>query len=71
MNLIHLIHIGIWEKLVTTGNRPPPLNGHTWTKIDASKAMLFGGQKDDGSCINDVYILSVDTRVGASLYKCS
>ena len=58
--------IGIWEKIVTTGNRPPQLSGHTLTMTDASHAVLFGGQKEDGSCVNDAYILSMDSWVRMS-----
>ena len=59
---------GIWEKMTTTGSNPPRLSGHTLIKIDASRAMLFGGQKEDGSCVNDVFILSVHSWVSLCSY---
>ena len=55
--------VGIWEKMATSGSRPPKLSGHTFTKIDRSKVVLFGGQTE-GKCISDVYILSLDSWVG-------
>ena len=55
-------YIGIWEKMNMSGNKPPKLSGHTLTKINATSAMLFGGQTN-GRCINDTYILSMDTWV--------
>ena len=58
--------VGIWEKMATSGTKPPKLSGHTFTKIERSKVVLFGGQTE-GKCISDAYILSLDSWVGSCM----
>ena len=56
---------GVWSTPPTTGEKPPPLAWHTFTKIDHHRAVVFGG--DDRSTIhNDAYVLDMETWV----WKC-
>ena len=53
---------GEWSAQSTTGEAPPPIFGHTFTKISPSKAALFGG--DNGRHkVNDTYVLDMETWV--------
>ena len=52
---------GVWVAQPTTGEKPPPLSGHTFTKIDHKRAVAFGGST--GSRVNDTYVLDMETWV--------
>ena len=53
---------GVWSVHPTTGEKPPPLADHTFTKIDHHRAVVFGGWT--GSCkLNDTYVLDMETWV--------
>ena len=51
-----------WSAQPTTGEKPPPLSHHTFTKIDHSRAVVFGGLTRN-SRLNDSYILDMETWV--------
>ena len=52
---------GVWAVQTTNGESPPPLAGHTLTKIDHHRAVVFGGYT--GSYSNDTYVLDMETWV--------
>jgi len=52
---------GVWTVQPTTGDKPPPLTGHTFTKIDHHRAAVFGGFF--GNRTNDTYMLDMETWV--------
>ena len=52
----------MWYSQPTVGNKPPPMSGHTFTKIDHHRAVVFGGWTG-GDRINDAYVLDMDTWV--------
>ena len=57
---------GVWAVQPTTGDKPPPLCGHTFTKIDHRRAVVFGG--DTGSLTNDSYVLDTETWVWRCMF---
>ena len=58
----------MWTAQATTGERPPLLVGHTLTKCDHNRAILFGARAE-GNYRNDTYALDMDTWV-RYIYKC-
>ena len=51
-----------WSAQSTTGEAPPKMSGHTFIKINHSKALVFGGES--GRCrISDTYLLNMKTWV--------
>ena len=54
---------GVWSCPATTGERPPPCAGLTFTAIDDRRAVLFGGKNGDQGRMNDVYIIDLHTMV--------
>ena len=52
---------GVWAVQMTTGESPPPLYYHTFTKIDHNRVVVFGGFA--GSSSNDTYVLDMETWV--------
>ena len=61
----------VWAAQPTTGEKPPPLDDHTFTKIDNHRAVVFGGYTGS-SRVNDTYVLDMETWVWmcACLYTC-
>ena len=55
---VHPVSVGTWSCPPTTGDKPPPCAWFTFTKVDDSRVVMFGGFTDH-SRINDVYILDV------------
>jgi len=53
---------GVWAVQRTTGESPPPLSLHTFTKIDHHRAVVFGGYPL-GSRLNDTFVLDMETWV--------
>ena len=53
---------GVWTQQVSTGDRPPPLAWHTFTKIDHHRAVVFGGSTGK-SYTNDTYVLDMEKWV--------
>ena len=53
---------GVWAIQRTTGESPPPLCFHTFTKIDHHRAVVFGGYTGS-SRENDAYVLDMETWV--------
>ena len=45
-----------------TGTRPPPCHDFSFTMVDESHAVLFGGFSDSGRT-NDVYMLDLSRMV--------
>ena len=61
--VIYLFHsVGTWSSPETTGPRPPPCAGFSFTKVDLSRAVLFGGEQKR-SRVNEVHILDMDNWV--------
>ena len=54
---------GVWSCPATTGERPPPCAAFTFTAVDDSRAVLFGGRSGDQGVVNDVYIIDLLTMV--------
>ena len=56
---------GVWAVQTTTGESPPPLSRHTFTKIDHHRAVVFGGYTGSSylSWLNDTYVLDMETWV--------
>ena len=54
---------GVWSCPATTGNRPPPCLGLTFTAVDGRRAVLFGGYNREQGLMNDVFILDLSTMV--------
>ena len=53
---------GVWSCPATTGDRPPPCAGFTFTTVDDRRGVLFGG-KNEMSRMNSVYIIALLTMV--------
>ena len=54
---------GVWSCPATTGERPPPCAGHTFTAVDDRRAVVFGGKYGEQGRMNDVYIIDLSTMV--------
>ena len=54
---------GVWSCPATTGERPPPCAGFTFTAIDDRRAVLFGGKIGEQGRLNDVYIIDLHNMV--------
>ena len=54
--------LGVWALQPTTGEKPPPLDDHTFIKIDNHRAVVFGGYTGT-SRVNDTYVLDMETWV--------
>lgn len=71
-NELHFFNLtkGSWECPSTTGSRPPPCQGFTFTLVDADRVILFGGfQPSTRRRVNDVYILNLHTKHWIRLYN--
>ena len=61
-----LFSTGTWSSPETTGPRPPPCAGFSFTKVDLSRVVLFGGEQEKGrfqSHLNELHILDMDSWV--------
>ena len=54
---------GMWSCPATTGDRPPPCGGLTFTAVDDRRAVLFGGSNKEQGFMNDVFIIDLSTMV--------
>ena len=54
---------GVWSCPATTGDRPPPCAGLTFTAVDDRRAVLFGGYNEEQGRINDIFIIDLSTMV--------
>ena len=64
---------GVWSCPDTTGDRPPPCSGFTFTAIDDRRAVVFGGSNKEIGKMNAVYIIDLITMViihQCLLYRC-
>ena len=52
----------MWSLQSTTGEQPPPLAWHTFTKIDHHRAVVFAGFTGK-SMNNDTFVLDMETWV--------
>ena len=60
---------GVWSCCATTGDRPPPCSGFTFTAVDDRRGVLFGGKNEMGR-MNSVYNIDLLTMVKySSLYN--
>lgn len=57
------IYIGEWISPVTSGVRPPPCAAFSFTKVDRSRVVLFGGRQQRER-VNEVHILDMSSWVG-------
>ena len=55
---VHPVSAGTWSCPLTTGDRPPPSGYFTFTEVDDSRVVMFGGYTGR-YFLNDVYILDV------------
>ena len=53
---------GTWSSPTITGTRPPPCQNFSFTMVDESHAVLFGGSSDS-RWTNDVYMLDLSRMV--------
>ena len=53
---------GEWSSPPTTGPRPPPCSGFSFTAINHHMAVMFGGSQA-GQLVNDVYIIDFRSMV--------
>ena len=64
----------MWSVPHTTGEKPPPMARHTFTKVDHRRAVVFGGSLGGGKT-NDTYVLDMETWVwrllGADICTCA
>lgn len=58
--------IGVWSCPATTGERPPPCYGLTFTAVDYKRAVVFGGMNGASGALNDVYIIDLSTMVSVA-----
>ena len=58
----HLEFTGKWLSPVTTGVRPPPCAAFSFTKVDCSRVVLFGGRQQKER-VNELYILDMSNWV--------
>ena len=61
---------GVWSCPATTGDRPPPCGGLTFTAVDDRKAVLFGGRIGEQGRMNDVFIIDLSTMVLVCAWVC-
>ena len=54
---------GVWSSPATTGDRPPPCAGLTFTAVDDRRAVLFGGKNEEQGRMNHVFIIDLSTMV--------
>ena len=64
--LVLVLYIDVWSAPGTTGEKPPAMARHTFTKIDHHRAVAFGGSLGGGKN-NDAYILDMETWVWSLL----
>lgn len=57
-----VLSLDMWSHQPTTGEQPPPVTLHTFTKIDNHRAVVFGGYAGK-SRLNDTYVLDTETWV--------
>ena len=53
----------MWSCPATTGEKPPPCAGFSFTAIDDRRAVLFGGYNGKHGKMNDVYIIDLHSMV--------
>ena len=61
---------GVWSCPATTGDRPPPCGGLTFTAVDNRRAVLFGGFNVEQRVMNDVFIIDLSTTVLVCVCVC-
>ena len=66
-SFLHIFPIDTWSDQPATGDKPPPVSSHTFTKLDHHRAVVFGGFTGKSE-LNDVYILDMETWVCIEVY---
>lgn len=56
-----------WSDQPATGEKPPPVSSHTFTKIDHHRAVVFGGFTGRSE-LDDTYVLDMETWVCCQVY---
>ena len=54
---------GKWSSPTTTGPRPPPSSGFTFTAVNHHKAVYFGGGQPGRGKVNETYVIDFDSMV--------
>lgn len=60
---------GVWMAPRATGEKPPPLYGHTFTKVDRCRAVVFGGIPQDLKHCG-TYVLDMNRWVRKCVWLC-
>ena len=55
----------MWISPETTGSRPPPCAGFTFTQVDSCRVVIFGGRRREGQ-MNEIHILNMENWVSAA-----
>ena len=63
-------HAGTWSSPTVTGTRPPPCEYFSFTMVDESHAVLFGGVHSGSGYTNDVYMLDLSRMVSCVELTC-
>ena len=59
---------GEWSSPAVTGTKPPPFSRFSFTKVDSSRAVVYGGRTDRG-LKSDAYVLELDKWVRGICYS--
>ena len=62
-----ILPLGTWSSPFVCGTSPGPRAWFSFTKIDASRAAIFGGWVEGHSAENDFYILNMKEWVSMCL----
>ena len=60
--ILYAPYIGKWLSPQTTGMRPLPCAGFSFTKVDLHRAVLFGGRQAEKR-VNEIHILNMENWV--------
>lgn len=52
-----ILEIKIWKSLEVVGDKLPPFQAFSLTKIDETHAVIFGGYTPSKGCLDDTYVL--------------
>ena len=69
VSILSCIFVESWSSQATNGEVPPPMDGHTFTKINNHSAVVFGGYSESRNS-NDAYLLDMQNWV-CSHNKCT
>ena len=64
--ILSFCSVATWSSPETTGPRPPPCAAFSFTKVDLSRAVMFGGRQRHKR-VNEVHILDMDNWVNRNV----